>query len=76
MSLIMMNTKIIIIVDDVISFVSSQKSKEKLKSSSSSNSNEYDNESKELDYNEDEDQLEEKQEEIREISTITTNKVF
>jgi hypothetical protein len=57
------------VVDDAIRFVSSHKSKDKVMSSSSSS----DRESNEPDYDEGEDQLEERQEEIKEM---TTNHVF
>jgi hypothetical protein len=63
------------VVDDVIRFVSSNKSKDNL--ISSGNNNGVDNEeSKECDYDEDEDQLEEEkqEEETGEITTI--NQVF
>jgi hypothetical protein len=61
------------VVDDAIRFVSSHKSKEKLKSSSEG----HKEESNEPDYYEDEDHLEEeREEEIGEITTGTTNQVF
>ena len=61
------------VVDDAISFVSSNKSKEKPLANSSEDQKE---ESNERDYNEDEAQLEEEQEDESGEIGLTTNQVF